>query len=181
MPICGRCLRDPPPLAGCFAAVTYGYPWSGLLGRYKFQDEPGWAHALAGLLRATAGVDAALESCDVLVPMPLSKQRLASRGFNQALELARCLAPGKADASLLLRLRDTPPQAALGRKERLANVKHAFAADPLQLHKLRGRRIALVDDVMTSGASLFTAAAELRAAGCDSVVGLVIARTDETR
>jgi ComF family protein len=178
VPVCGACLRAP-RLDRCFAAVSYGYPWSGLLTRYKFGNEPGWAATLARLVQETPGARQALDDCDLVLPMPLSRERLAQRGFNQALELARALAPRKLESRLLLRLRDTPPQTALGRKQREANVRNAFAAEPLRAAQLKGRRALLVDDVMTSGASLFAAASVLRSAGCAEVGALVVARTDE--
>lgn len=175
---CGACLRAPPPLDACHAGVAYGYPWAQLLARYKFQDDPGWALLFAELLRARPGVQEELAQADALIPMPLAPERLAQRGFNQALELARRLAPGKADAHLLLRVRDTPPQVALGRAEREANVRGAFAAEPTRQPELRGKRLVVVDDVMTSGASVHAAAAALRAAGAARVSALVAARTD---
>jgi len=176
---CGACLRSAPPLDACFAAVPYGYPWSGCIASYKFHGNPGWAETLASLLRSTPWVEPALEQADWVLPMPLSRQRLRERGFNQALELARRLAPAQTDAGLLLRIRDTLPQSALPRSERLRNVSQAFAVAPLRASELRGRRVVLVDDVMTSGASLFAAATALRAAGAGHVTGLVVARTEE--
>ncbi|MEO6856566.1 MAG: phosphoribosyltransferase family protein, partial [Rhodoferax sp.] len=98
-------------------------------------------------------------------------------GFNQALELARHLAPHKTQAQLLLRTRHTAPQPTLNRAERLRNVQGAFALEPLRADVLRGQRVVLVDDVMTSGASLFAAAAVLKQAGAVHVTGLVVART----
>jgi ComF family protein len=176
---CGACLREPPPLDRCHAAVDYGYPWSGLVSDFKFHAQPGWAATLAALIRRTEGVAQELEGAQRLLPMPLSRQRLAGRGYNQALELARHLAPAKVDAGLLLRLRDTPVQTALGRREREANVRGAFGVEPLRQPEVRGLRLLLVDDVMTSGASLFAAAACLRAAGAAEVSAVVLARTDE--
>jgi predicted amidophosphoribosyltransferase len=110
--------------------------------------------------------------------MPMAPARLRERGFNQALELARRLAPAKTDAALLLRTRETPAQSGLARAERLGNLRGAFAVEPLRAHELQGRRVVLVDDVMTSGASLFAAAAALRLAGAAHVTALVFARTD---
>ena len=107
---CGSCLRQAPPLDACLAAVDYAYPWSQCIARYKFQQHVGWAATLADLLRHSPWVEPALERCDVLLPMPLSAERLRERGFNQSLELARHLAPHKADARLLLRTRHTAPQ-----------------------------------------------------------------------
>jgi predicted amidophosphoribosyltransferase len=83
----------------------------------------------------------------------------------------------QADAELLLRVRHTRPQSQLKRAARLANVKGAFQVDPLRVAELRGRRVLLVDDVMTSGASLFTAAQALRDAGAAHVMAVVLART----
>lgn len=177
--VCGQCLREPPPLDACFAAVAYGYPWSGLITEFKFHGQPGRAATLAALLGAVPGVQDALARAERVLPMPLAHGRLAGRGFNQALEIARRLAPERTDARLLLRLRETPPQASLARRERLANVRGAFAVDPLRGAAVRGRRVALVDDVMTSGASVFAAAQALRDAGAAHVCALVVARTDE--
>jgi predicted amidophosphoribosyltransferase len=125
-------------------------------------------------------VSEALAASDVVLPMPLARSRLADRGFNQALELARRLAPApKLQPQLLLRLRDTAPQAALGRRERLDNVRGAFGVEPLRAAQVRGRRVVLVDDVMTSGASLHAAAAALRSAGAAHITAVVVARTPE--
>jgi ComF family protein len=176
---CGRCLADPPPLDACHAAVSYGYPWSALIARFKFQGQAGWARNFALLMRSAPWVEPALEQADLIVPMPLSRERLAERGFNQAQVLARALAPGRVDASLLLKVRHTTAQMALQLKDRIANVKGAFAVEPLRAGLLRQKRVVLVDDVMTSGASLFTAAAALRQAGAAHITALVIARTDE--
>jgi predicted amidophosphoribosyltransferase len=110
--------------------------------------------------------------------MPLSRQRLKSRGFNQAHVLARALDPHKLAPHLLLRIQDTPPQTTLPRKDRLLSVQHAFAVDPLHAEQLRGKRVVLVDDVMTSGASLHAASGVLRAAGASHITTLVFARTE---
>jgi ComF family protein len=176
---CGPCLAAPPPLDACHAAVPYQYPWSSLIGQYKFNGQPGWARSFATLMRSAPWVEPALEQADLVLPMPLSGQRLAERGFNQALLLARALSPRKTEAGLLLRLRHTQAQSALERKDRLANVRGAFAADPLRAGRLAGARVVLVDDVMTSGASIFSAAAVLRQAGAATVTGLVLARTGD--
>lgn len=175
---CGACLRQAPPLELCLAAVAYAFPWSRLIARFKFDGQAGWGSALALLLRSAPGADDALAQADALLPMPLSEQRLRQRGFNQALELARHLAPAKTRPDLLLRLRDTPAQSALPRAQRLRNVRHAFAVDPLRVEEVRGRRVVLVDDVMTSGASLFAAAQALREAGATHITGLILARTE---
>lgn len=176
---CGECLKSPPPLDACFAAVSYAYPWSGLIANYKFNGNPGASAFFATLMRSTPWIEPALDHGDLLLPMPLSRQRLQGRGFNQALELARHLAPRKTDPALLLRIRDTPSQRPLTRVERQRNVAGAFALEPARAQHVRGRRVVLVDDVMTSGASVFAAARVLREAGAAHVAALVLARTDD--
>jgi len=174
---CGACLKEPPPLDACLAAVAYAWPWSGCVTQFKFGGQPGWARTLATMLRSTPWVEPALEQAGHVLPMPLSRERLATRGFNQALLLAKQLAPRATDATLLLRTRHTRPQSALKRAERLRNVQGAFAVEPLRAGALRGQRVVLVDDVMTSGASLHAAAQALRQAGAAHVTAVVFART----
>lgn len=176
---CGECLKSPPPLDACFTAVSYAYPWSDCIVSYKFNSNPGLSAALATLLRSAPWVEPALERCDLLLPMPLSRERLCERGFNQALALARHLAPDKTDSALLLRIRDTPSQRPLKRAERQRNMAGAFALEPLRAERVRDQRVVLVDDVMTSGASLFAAAHALRQAGAAHITALVVARTDD--
>lgn len=185
--LCVACIKNHPPIDSTLTAVNYAYPWSELITRYKFGDKPGWAPFFADLLLKSPGVAQAfsrLSAGDLIVPMPLSAQRLQSRGFNQAWELASALARktlsvAKPDASLLLRVRHTRPQTELQRHARLANVKGAFQLDPLRVPELAGRRVMLVDDVMTSGASIFTAAEVLRSAGAADVCAVVLARTPQ--
>ena len=183
--VCADCLRQPPPLDGALAALPYAYPWSSLITRYKFGGQHGWAGFFASLMRQTPGVAQTLDELapqDWILPLPLSDQRLQARGFNQAWELASALArqtqsPAQADARLLLRVQHTRAQSELTRQERLVNVQNAFQADPLRVAALQGRAVVLVDDVMTSGASLFAAAQALREAGAASVTAVVLART----
>ena len=177
MAICGECLRHPPPLDLCLAACDYDWPWTDCIGRFKFEGQAGWAAPLALLMRSMPWAEPALEGADLVLPMPLSPRRLRERGFNQSLELARRLAPQCCDARLLLRLRDTPAQSGLNRAQRLRNLHGAFAVAPLRMHVLNGARVVLVDDVMTTGASLCTAAQALRDAGAAHVTALVLART----
>ena len=129
---CGHCMRVPPPLDACHAAVSYEFPWSALIVQYKFNGHPGWAGSFATLMRSAPWIEPALEEAEIVLPMPLARERLAERGFNQALLLARALAGRKTRSGLLLRVRHTSAQAALDREHRLANVKGAFAVDPLR-------------------------------------------------
>jgi len=175
---CGTCLRHPPALAACVAAVDYDYPWAGLLAEFKFQGDPGWAATLATLLRSTPWAEPLLEAAHLVLPVPLSRQRLRERGFNQSLLLARHLAPRKTDPGLLLRLRDTAAQSGLSRAQRLRNLQGVFAVEPLRSAQVLDRHIVLVDDVMTTGATLDAAAMALRHAGAQHVAALVVARTE---
>ena len=183
--LCMHCIRKAPPLDAVLAAVDYAYPWSDLISRYKFGEQTGWTPFFANLLLtngAVRGIFDDLNVTDLVLAMPLSIERLQARGFNQTWELAHALikqsgSRATADSRLLLRVKNTRPQTELLRQERLANVKGAFQVDPLRAFELKGKRVILVDDVMTSGASLFTAAQALRAAGAAHVTGIVLART----
>lgn len=176
---CGRCLRAPPPYIACVAAADYGFPWDRLIQRFKFNDQPELAILLAGVL-ADALDPAVLPPVDWVLPVPLSPARLAERGFNQAWELARRLAHKRgllADAGLLLRLRDTPHQVGLSRPARERNLRDAMWVNPAAAAKLAHQRVALVDDVMTTGGTAVAATRALLAAGVASVQVWVLART----
>jgi ComF family protein len=175
---CGACLKNPPPLDHCLTAVAYAFPWSALIQDFKFHAQPGLVRSFAALLRAAPWVEPELDAADLLIPMPLSNLRLKERGYNQAALLARQLEPAKTRTDLLLRIKDTPAQHTLKRHERLVALNDAFAMEPLLASQVRGQRVVLVDDVMTTGASLFAAARVLKAAGAGTVTGLVIARTE---
>jgi ComF family protein len=115
-----------------------------------------------------------------VLPVPLSAERLRERGYNQAWELARRVARSlacEADATLLLRVRDTPHQLALPRERRAANVRGAFLVEPRRVRDLRGCDVAVVDDVMTTGATGAEIARTLKQAGAHSVRLWVVART----
>ena len=178
--VCGACLRDPPWFDACIAAVDYAYPWADALARFKFQGDPGWAGALSMLMRSTPWVEPALEAADRVLPVPLSTQRLRERGFNQSALLARHLAGAKADTGTLLRLHAGEAQSSLLRAQRLRNLCQAFAVEPARAAGLRGQHVVLIDDVMTTGATLNAATQALREAGAGRVTALVFARTEAT-
>jgi ComF family protein len=158
------------------------------VSRYKFDSQTGWANFMANTLLAQPAVRDFLSELtpdDWLLPLPLSAERLAWRGFNQAWELTRTLqrqsaCRATADTSLLLRIRHTRPQSELKRSARLDNLRGAFAVEPLRIAELADRRVVLIDDVMTSGASLLTAASVLRQAGASHVSAVVLTRTAPT-
>lgn len=175
---CGSCITQPPPVDQTLAAVSYAYPWAGLITQFKFQEHTGWASHLATLLRSTPWVEPALEKADWLLPMPLSPARLRARGFNQALLLARALHRHKLHDGVLLRVKDSVAQSSLPRAQRLLAVRGAYALEPARAAEVRGKRIVLLDDVMTTGATVFEAAGVLRRAGAQHITALVLARTE---
>ena len=185
---CGACLTDPLPFERSVAAVDYAYPWDSLITHFKFHGALDLAPALAqGLADAVLHSDVVqhLDTAPalqrpLLLPVPLSDARLCERGYNQAWELARRVARRlrcPADARLLLRVRDTPHQLAFPPAERAGNVRAAFAVEPRRSAELRGRRVALVDDVMTTGATAAEIARVLLQAGAAQVQVWTVART----
>lgn len=164
------------PLDATVTLADYAEPLDRLILRLKFGAAlpvAGWIAArFAERLRALPDLP------DLVLPVSLAPQRLASRGFNQAWEIARPLARRlniRADATVLTRRRDTAAQRTLDLPARQANLRDAFAlARPVRLD---GRHIALVDDVMTTGATLRAAAAVLKAHGARRVTALPALRT----
>ena len=178
--VCGNCLRQPPPYAGCTAAVDYGFPWDRLVARLKFQAQPELAGLLAELMhRALLDAAPPVATVQAVLPVPLSPARLAERGYNQAWELARRLArrlrlPAQADS--LLRLHDTPHQVGLSRAARERNLSGSLWVDG-RAGRVDGLHLALVDDVLTTGSTASAATRALLAAGAASVQVWVLART----
>jgi len=161
------------------AATDYAHPWDHLIGRFKFNAALDladmWARCIEDAWRPSG-----LPRPDLLVPVPLSTERLRERGYNQSWEIARRLSRRidcAADAHVLLRIRDTPHQLAFPIEQRAANVRGAFAVEPGRLKDLRGSRVAVVDDVLTTGATTAEIARVLRHAGAAAVQVWVIART----
>jgi ComF family protein len=176
---CGACLRRPPPYAATVAALVYAFPVDRLLQQLKYAGHlalADWAaEALVARLRDARPPHPAGDRPDRVVALPLAGRRQRERGFNQAREIARRVAHATALplADVLARVAAGPPQAALPWRGRARNVRGAFAVTG----DVRGARIALVDDVMTTGATLAEAALTLRRAGAARVECWVVART----
>ena len=169
--VCGRCLKRHPQFDRTVAAFAYSFPLDKVVQALKFNEQLHLADGLADKL-----VRRITLRPDCIMPMPLHPARLRERGHNQSLEIARRMA-SRLNISLLphacQRVRDTPPQSGLKWKERGKNMRKAFHC----AEDLAGQHVAMVDDVMTSGASLNELALALRRAGASEVSAWVVART----
>lgn len=172
---CGACLAHPPAFDATRAVWRYAFPLDRLVQLLKFGGRfAGHRFACADFL-AQAMLAGECPGGDVIVPVPLSAARLRERGFNQALEMARPLARSLGlplAAGLLTRVRETVPQSGLPWRVRHRNVRRAFACTGI----LEGKTVILIDDVMTTGATLNAAARALKDAGAARVVNWVAAR-----
>jgi len=169
--VCGACLSKPPRFDAVTAAFIYDWPLAPLIQQYKYAGNLALAQLFAHALetKITGAVD-------LIIPMPLAPARLTERGFNQALEIARIVGRIRridVNPTACRRVRESVPQATLPWKERARNIRGAFVCDL----DLRGTRVAIVDDVLTTGATLNELARNLRKAGAIEIQGWVVART----
>lgn len=171
--VCGRCLQHPPAYTRTVAAYRYEFPLDGLVKALKFNEHLILANFLADALAARIGIYP-----DCLLALPLHPRRLRERGFNQSQLLAARIA-AVLQLPLLTgvasRVRDTPPQSTLPWRARSRNMRKAFALSPDL--DVRGKHVAIVDDVMTTGASIDALASLLMQAGAQEVSAWVVART----
>lgn len=170
-------IADPPVFDRARAAVLFEGPARDLVHALKYHDRTETAR-LIGRMTARAGAEI-LGDADLLVPLPLHRHRLWTRKFNQAALIA--LEVGRAsgvtvDASALLRIRPTRPQVGLGERERVENVRGAFRVPAGRKAAIAGRRVVLVDDVLTTGATVSAATRALKRAGAARVDVLTFAR-----
>ena len=175
--LCGACLRAEPAFGRARAALRYDDASRPLVLAFKHGDGTHAAPAFARWMAQAAGD--LLHEADVVVPVPLHRWRLFRRRYNQAALLARSLA-GQAGrpmaAGLLLRRRQTPSQGGLSRTGRIANVRGAFAVPDTRRQRIRDRSVLLVDDVMTTGATVGECARILRRAGAARADVVTLAR-----
>ena len=180
--LCGSCISSPPNFDATHAVFLYQYPIDKMMQRYKYGNMLNISYTFGQLLAEKLSLSALnnsslnIAAIDLIIPMPMHPTRIKQRGFNQALEIAKVLSknhPEKLDYKSVARQTLTPPQASLALKERVKNIKGAFRVND----DLAGKRIAIVDDVMTTGASLNELAKTLKKAGASHVECWVIART----
>lgn len=172
---CGRCLAQPPFFDGVFATYAYAFPLDKLVQAYKYQQQLALAGWFAAQLADLLAPQQAEHDWTTLIPLPLHRRRLAERGFNQALEIARPLSKRlgiPCAANGLARIRAGAPQASLPLKERLHHLRGAFACP----RDYRQQRVLLLDDVLTSGSTANECARVLKQRGAASVHVAVIAR-----
>lgn len=171
--LCGACLKHPPAFDRTHAALAYAFPLDQMIPRLKYHGQLAIAPVLGECLAEAA---AAAPRPDRLLAMPLHAARIRERGFNHATEIARTVASQLGlplDLESARRIRDTPPQMGLKHDARRRNVRGAFMCSG----GVQGKRIALIDDVMTTGTSLDELAKTLKQAGAREVEVWVVART----
>jgi ComF family protein len=180
--LCGACLKSPPAFDATLVATDYAAPMDQLVLALKFGSRLVLAPLFARLL-CDALLAAPMRSIPLptlLLAVPLSPQRLAERGFNQALEIAKPLSRtlGIAlDAHAVSRVRNTQAQAMLHPDERRKNIRNAFTVSPQAIERMRGQHVGIIDDVITTGETLNELAATLKRFGATRVTNLVFART----
>ena len=170
--LCGQCLARPRHFDRTIVLADYAPPVAGMIAALKFQARLDLGRAFGILLAQRA----ATLDADGLIALPLARERQRERGYNQAEEIARAVAASRAWPLLqgvLLRPHHRPSQQGLRRAQRRTNVRGVFQIAAA----IDGRRLVLVDDVLTSGSTLDEAAACLKRAGAASVSNLVVART----
>lgn len=178
--VCTDCAsgKGPQHFQGVVSLGVYSGAWKQYIHKVKYGNQPYLLSALEPVL--TAWLVACLPPPDLIVPVPMHELRLAERGYNQAEVLASVIGRslGIPQRSLLLRQRDTAAQSALGRQERLHNVRGAFAAG--QSTAIAGYRIWLVDDVITTGATVAECAGILKAHGAGELYAVCLGAGRET-
>lgn len=157
--------------------MDYHYPWNNLISRWKFGQQPALARYAAHWMLQDARIQAAINAADVLVPIPLSKERIRERGYNQAALLAQAFKSHKHQLHCLARTHHAMAQSGSTRAQRLRNLRNAFTIDTAQRHHIQGKKVLLIDDVMTTGATLTAASHCLLQAGARQIQVLCMART----
>lgn len=179
--LCGVCLKRSPAFDQVIAATDYAPPVDQLVQSLKFGSRLALAPLFADLLNRAIQKDYPQNTAfpSILAPVPLSDNRLVTRGFNQSLEIAKRLSRQlniPLISPLVERIRDTPPQTVVSLKERRRNICGAFVINDACKARIQGAHIAIVDDVLTTGETMGELARILKQAGAAQVSGFVFAR-----
>lgn len=177
---CGDCLKTSPYFDHTVTAIDYAAPADQLILALKFGHRLALADLLSNMLRDAILQEPQQHLADLLCPVPLGRQRLVERGFNQSLEIAKPLSTHlgvKLQPDLLCRCRDTAQQSSLHPDDRHKNVHKAFTLNDTAIALIKGRHIGVIDDVMTTGTTLNEIAGLLKRFGAAKVSNYVFART----
>jgi len=174
---CGQCLKSTPAYDTTKALFSYTFPTSAILQHYKYNNALFLSQTFGALFSEQIATNNQYKEIDLIIAMPLHADRIKERGFNQSLEIAKTMAKQLSiplDKTSCMRIKNTAPQASLPLKARLKNMRGAFQIN--MRDNIKGKRIAIVDDVMTTGASLNELAKILKKAGATHVECWVVAR-----
>ncbi len=179
-PICGQCLRKPPKFDRTLAPMSYEFPVNFLISQLKHQAKPDLLQLCCDLFLHRFKTEISQQPPQLIIPVPLHRNRLYDRGYNQAAEWARHLSQQldiPFDQTICKRITATPHQQGLSAKQRRRNLKNAFKVEHQQLLS----HVAIVDDVMTTGTTLDLLAHELRKSGITRIDAWCLARTPSHR
>ncbi|MCK5236976.1 MAG: ComF family protein [Deltaproteobacteria bacterium] len=180
--LCSLCIKEAKKISRSFSTARSACVYDGnirkAITRFKYHNQTEFSLPLALLTQSLVSSLANASADVIIMPVPLHKRRLKKRGFNQSLMLARRLSKSLSlslDYKTLMRVRDTTPQVELTPKERVENVKNAFGVT--NAAAIKDKKIIIIDDVYTTGATLSESAKELMSAGASDVIAVTVART----
>jgi ComF family protein len=176
--LCGKCISDSPRYNKSRSVLQYGDNSSHLITSFKYSDK---THACKHFAQWMVRIGQEfINDADMIAPVPLHRKRLFMRRYNQSALLAKSISKQcgvPAYTSLLIRTKNTPPQAGLSSKQRAINVRNAFKINPYYENKIIGKNIILVDDVITTGSTINACVRALKKAGAGEVNVLTLAMT----
>lgn len=176
--ICGECISNEPEFDQARFVFKYNELTARIVTRLKYGDKTQSVKKIAEFMSSRiSGFD---NKPDIITSIPISKKKLLHRKFNQSAYIANHISRKvniEIDNQILKRVKDVPPQASLKRAERLKNVKGVFAIDPKKADMVKGRTVLLIDDVITTGATITEATKVLKKAGAEKVYVLSFAKT----
>jgi len=173
--ICSNCLKKPPFFDKTLSVFRYNETIGRAIGNLKYRDQTHLAQSFAKILANQIAYE--IENCDYICAVPLHHNKLKTRKFNQALLIAKNLGSPKLIVDLLIRTKHQTSQVKLSQKQRLTNIKQAFKVNPQYAKLIAGKKILLIDDVITTSATVNAAAHELKKSRVELVVVATLAKT----